>query len=77
MDQLCEHYCKRKSLGLYLAVEDVSDSFITRNYGENQGELYKPESEQLNNLGKGQKGMIPPQELSPKGPEGIKDLLVD
>ncbi|MBE6034723.1 MAG: spore coat protein CotH [Clostridiales bacterium] len=47
--------------GLYLAVEDVSDSFIARNYGEAQGELYKPETEQLNNAGKGQNGMNPPQ----------------
>lgn len=43
--------------GLYLAVEDISDSFITRNYGEDEGELYKPETEQLNNMGKGKEGM--------------------
>lgn len=30
--------------GLYLAVESVEDSFLSRNYGSNAGELYKPDS---------------------------------
>lgn len=30
--------------GLYLAVEAVEDSFLKRNYGNNYGELYKPDS---------------------------------
>ena len=30
--------------GLYLAVEAVEDSFLQRNYGDNYGELYKPDS---------------------------------
>jgi len=30
--------------GLYLAVEGVEDSFLTRNYGSEVGELYKPDS---------------------------------
>ena len=30
--------------GLYLAVEAVEDSFLTRNYGTDHGELYKPDS---------------------------------
>ena len=30
--------------GLYLAVEGVEDSFLTRNYGTEIGELYKPDS---------------------------------
>lgn len=30
--------------GLYLAVESVEESFLTRNYGKNYGELYKPDS---------------------------------
>ncbi len=30
--------------GLYLAVEAVEDSFLTRNYGAKQGDLYKPDS---------------------------------
>lgn len=63
--------------GLYLAVEDISDSFITRNYGEAEGELYKPETEQLNNMGKGKEGF--PQGVSggaigdrPEKPQGEK-----
>jgi spore coat protein CotH len=30
--------------GLYLAVEAIEDSFLERNYGQNYGELYKPDS---------------------------------
>ncbi|MCR4689937.1 MAG: CotH kinase family protein [Lachnospiraceae bacterium] len=30
--------------GLYLAVEAVEDSFLQRNYGNNYGDLYKPDS---------------------------------
>ena len=30
--------------GLYLAVEGVEDAFLQRNYGNNYGELYKPDS---------------------------------
>ena len=30
--------------GLYLAVEGVEDSFLKRNFGNNYGELYKPDS---------------------------------
>ena len=30
--------------GLYLAVEAVEESFLERNYGGGQGELYKPDS---------------------------------
>ena len=30
--------------GLYLAVEAVEESFLQRNYGQNYGELYKPDS---------------------------------
>lgn len=30
--------------GLYLAVEGVEESFLSRNYGNNSGELYKPDS---------------------------------
>lgn len=30
--------------GLYLAVEGVEDSFLSRNYGSDAGELYKPDS---------------------------------
>lgn len=30
--------------GLYLAVEGIEESFLTRNYGNDYGELYKPDS---------------------------------
>lgn len=30
--------------GLYLAVEGVEDAFLSRNYGDDSGELYKPDS---------------------------------
>ena len=30
--------------GLYLAVESVEDSFLSRNYGSTDGDLYKPDS---------------------------------
>ena len=30
--------------GLYLAVEAIEDSFLTRNYGSNFGDLYKPDA---------------------------------
>ena len=33
-----------KDWGLYLAVEGVEDAFLQRNYGNNYGELYKPDS---------------------------------
>ena len=32
-----------EDFGLYLAVEAVEDSFCLRNYGENRGQLYKPD----------------------------------
>lgn len=33
--------------GLYLAVESIEDSFLRRNYGNEQGELYKPDSQNM------------------------------
>ena len=33
-----------KEWGLYLAVEGVEESFLTRNFGTDYGELYKPDS---------------------------------
>ncbi len=33
--------------GLYLAVEGVEDSFLSRNYGYDYGELYKPDSQSM------------------------------
>ncbi len=36
--------------GLYIAIEEVDDAFLQRNYGSSDGALYKPETEQLNNM---------------------------
>ena len=33
-----------ESFGLYLAVEGIEESFLTRNYGTEYGDLYKPDS---------------------------------
>lgn len=33
--------------GLFLAVEGVEDSFLQRNYGNENGDLYKPDSQQM------------------------------
>lgn len=48
--------------GLYLALEDISDSFLERTYGADYGELYKPETEMLGNMGQhDKKNMEPPE----------------
>ncbi len=36
--------------GLYLAIEEVDESFLERNYGEDYGELYKPESDMFDGM---------------------------
>lgn len=44
---LCSYadiYVNGEEWGLYLAVEGIEDSFLKRNYGSEQGELYKPDS---------------------------------
>ncbi len=49
--------------GLYIAIENVSDSFLERNGQSVDGALYKPESDMMNNAGKGeapQDDMQPP-----------------
>ena len=38
--------------GLYLALEAVEDSFMLRNYGNEKGFLYKPDSMDMGNMGK-------------------------
>ncbi len=39
-----EIYVNGEYWGLYLAVEGVEEAFLKRNYGEDYGELYKPDS---------------------------------
>ena len=70
--------------GLYLAVEDVEDGFLTRNYGREYGELYKPDSMKFGGGGGG--GGEPPEgfpggENMPSGfpdfgnmPQGFPDM---
>lgn len=38
-------YVNDKSLGLYLAVEAIEESFLLRNFGSDYGELYKPDAD--------------------------------
>ncbi len=40
-----------EAYGLYLAVEEIGESFLERNYGEDYGELYKPETDSLGGMG--------------------------
>ena len=59
--------------GLYLAVEDVDDSFLDRT-GNSEGELYKPETSALANMGNGDHnkengGMQPPQGFDGQMPD--------
>lgn len=48
---LCSYtkvYINGKSLGLYLAVEAIEESFLLRNYGSDYGDLYKPDADNSN-----------------------------
>lgn len=47
--------------GLYLAVEGIEEAFLTRNYGTDYGELYKPDSTDMG--GGNAKGFEAPSEL--------------
>lgn len=51
--------------GIYLALEGVEESFLTRNFGASPGELYKPE----NMGGGGPGGMMDKDEELPEMPE--------
>lgn len=45
---LCSYtkvYVNEKSLGLYLAVEAIEESFLMRNFGSDYGALYKPDAQ--------------------------------
>lgn len=43
-----------EDFGLYLAVETVEDSFCYRNYGEDYGQLYKPDSFSMDSMNLGE-----------------------
>ena len=55
-----------ESFGLYLAVEEVDESFLARNT-DGEGDLYKPESEALDNMGKMGNGQMPEGMTLPDG----------
>lgn len=57
--------------GVYLALEGVEDSFLTRNYGVEDGNLYKPEGM---NMGGGQGGHDGGQDDHGGGPGGDGDF---
>ncbi|MCD7905374.1 MAG: CotH kinase family protein [Clostridiales bacterium] len=54
--------------GLYLAVEEVGESFLERNYGEDYGELYKPESDSVGG------GEMPGGGENPEFPENAGEM---
>ncbi|WP_304508491.1 CotH kinase family protein [Anaerotignum sp.] len=57
--------------GLYLALEDLDASFLERNYGEDYGQLYKPETAMLGNMKQRDKNnMDPPDGM--EMPDGAK-----
>ena len=61
-----------KAQGLYLAIEDISESYLTRT-NDGEGELYKPETDHLDNVGKmGGDQLQPPQNdgQPPQMPDG-------
>lgn len=61
-----------ESRGLYLAIEDVDDSFLDRT-GNSEGKLYKPETSALANMGNGgpggKGGMQPPEGFEGQMPD--------
>lgn len=60
-----------KNFGLYLALEEVGESYLERNDLE-EAELYKPETEALNNAGNMPKGFE--DGMRPEMPKGIEAL---
>lgn len=63
-------YINGEAQGLYLAIEDVADEFLTRNYGSADGALYKPETETLDQAGDAPGDMQPPEGM--QMPDGME-----
>lgn len=59
--------------GLYLAVEDIGERFVEKNYGSTEGNLYKPEIMDMGGGNKGNGGGMPdmPKGDFPGGNEGV------
>lgn len=55
--------------GLYLAVEGIEDSFLQRNYGNDYGELYKPDSQSMGG-GRGNGGNFQMDEFAANANDG-------
>lgn len=55
--------------GLYLAVEDIDTSFLERNYGNDSGNLYKPDSQNMGGHNDKNGGGFPGGEM-PSPPDG-------
>ena len=55
--------------GLYIAIENVSESFLERNYGTDDCALYKPETERLDNMDAPGGQQNAPGDITP--PEGF------
>lgn len=62
--------------GLYLNVEEIEDSFLERNYGEDYGNLYKPETMEMNGdkVGQMPQGMNPENLQEGFDPENIMQI---
>lgn len=58
-----------EEFGLYLAIEDISESYLNRT-NDGEGELYKPETSSLANMGGGKGNMQPPSDM--KMPDGME-----
>lgn len=61
--------------GLYLAVEGIEDSFLQRNYGNDVGELYKPDSQSMGG-GRGNGGNFKMSEFN-SGQDSQTDSTAD
>ena len=59
--------------GLYFAVEVIEEEFIERNYGSLSGNLYKPEGNEIGNMGnkENMEGFTPPGMENIEIPEGF------
>lgn len=58
-----------EDFGLYLAVEGVEESFLSRNYGSDYGELYKPDTTQTQGGGDGE---MPDMRNASEPPDGTE-----
>lgn len=54
--------------GLYLAVEGIEEAFLTRNYGNNYGQLYKPDSTGMGG-GRGNGRRFNMEDFDPENPD--------